>query len=123
MSLDAKATILYGVCFKHGTPEYERLNTMDWTPIEELEKTSPVRFEIQGDLEAPVAYVVGVPVNELHSWAEGPSPVKINEWQGVFAKILNKHGVVMGVDVIYEALYAIGLKPIPFEWYLVVHVG
>ena len=123
MSVAAKASILYGVCFKRGTSGFQKLSTMDWTPIEELEKSGPVRFEIQGDLEVPVAYVVGVPVNELYSWAEGPSLVKINEWQGVFAKILNQHGVVMGVDVIYEALYAVGLEPVPFEWYLVVHIG
>lgn len=116
MSIDAKATILYGVCFKHGTPEFERLNSMDWTPIEELEKTSPVRFVTHGDLELPRAYVVGIPAvrAEVYSWQDPAQLIEPNRW---------------GINgtLVLLALQSIGFTGVTretaFGWYLAVHVG
>lgn len=114
MSIDAKATVLYGVCFKRGTPEFNRLDTMDWTPIEKIQEASAVRFALHGG-EEPSAYVVGIPVvqGEVYSWQD-PALLAAPDW-----------GPIEGALVL-TALLSVGFTEIPpetaFGWYLAVHV-
>ncbi len=113
----AHAYLVYGVKFDPNTPTYAKLQAMDWTPIEACQAKTGLVFLMHGNEDKPLAYVVGVPFAEGHSWqALHPLPLH-NE------KLMSPSNTTALLPKVLMALHEVGLGQEDahvFGWWLVV---
>jgi hypothetical protein len=120
MSTSAFASLTYGICILHGTVAFTKLDTMDWTPVELLEKDNNVKVIKHGDFDHPYAYVIGVSASTVYAWEpckSVPSPLRVA--RDHTEKLIRQALATLEL----EQLYLEPDEPMTLEWYLTVRDG